>query len=151
MKSYHYEFTPCEGEHLIARPLGRFAVPIVQLSCQSFVIPDDPAIRRIEFLTAHVYARGLGRALCLAGIPVFDLRGKVRVYCPRSSARLIVAAFDGIGSLAPSRNRLHKCAERGDVGAIAKIVGTVRYALEDDAVVIEGKRRYPLPKDAILL
>jgi hypothetical protein len=146
MRNYHYEFTPFEGENLIDRPLnGRFLVPIIQLRDQSFVIPNDPAVCLIEFMTAHVYARDIGRVFCFAGIPVFDPRGKIRVYCPAKSAENVLEAFE------LSIESISLYADHRNISKIANCIGAVKYVLDGDAIVIDGTRRYLLPEGSNLL
>ena len=159
MKDFLFQYTPRSGENLIDRPVfGKFLVPIAQLRNRSFAIPDDPEISVLEFYTAHpraynrTHARRVGRALCKAGIPVFDERGRIRVYCARPSAKIIFEAFQfHDGSLAPPAELLRNYAEIGDYAAIAEIGGAVEYRLDDSVIVVEGERRYRLPPGATLL
>ena len=160
MKDFLFQYTPLSGENLIDRPLsGKFLVPIAQLRNRSFAIPDEPEISLLEVYTAHprayhrTHARRVGRALCLVGIPVFDERGRIRVYCPRSSSRVIFEAFQfHSGYLDPAAELLRNYAEIGDYAEVAKFCGQVKYQLDDEGrtIVIEG-RRYRLPPGATLL
>jgi len=161
MKDFLFQYTPRSGENLIDRPLsGKFLIPIGQLPNRSFIIPDDPEISLLEVYTAHprayhrTHARRVGRALCLVGIPVFDERGRIRVYCPRSSSRVIFEAFQfHSGYLDPAAELLRNYAEIGDYSEVAKFCGEVKYQLDDEnrTIVVEGVRRYRLPKGAVLL
>jgi len=160
MRDFLFQYTPRSGENLIDRPSSKFLIPIGILPNRSFIIPDDPAISLLEVYTAHprayhrTHARRVGRALCLVGIPVFDERGRIRVYCPRSSSRVIFEAFQfHSGYLDPAAELLRNYAEIGDYAEVAKFCGKLEYRLEDDdrTVVIEGVRRYRLPKGATLL
>jgi len=159
MKDFLFQYTPLSGENLIDRPLfGKFLVPIARLRNRSFIIPDDPDISLLEFLTVRpraynrTHARRIGRALCGAGVPVFDERGRIRVYCPRFGARLVFEAFQfHSGGLSPAAENLRNHAETGNLAALAELCGAVDYHLDDNTLVIEGVRRYRLPKGATLL
>ena len=160
MRDFLFQYTPRSGENLIDRPSSKFLIPIGILPNRSFIIPDDPAISLLEVYTAHprayyrTHARRVGRALCLVGIPVFDERGRIRVYCPRSSAKVIFEAFQfHSGYLDPAAELLRNYAEIGDYSEVAKFCGKVEYQLDDEnrTIVVEGVRRYRLPKGAVLL
>jgi hypothetical protein len=159
MFDFLFEYTPRGGENLIDRPLsGKFLIPIAQLRNRSFIIPDDPEISILEFLTVRprayyrTHARRIGRALCLAGVPVFDERGRIRVYCPRFGARVVLEAFDfSSGGLTPPAEKLRNHAETRNLAALTEFCGAVEYKLLDGAIVVEGERRYRLPPGATLL
>ena len=161
MKDFLFQYTPRSGENLIDRPVfGKFLVPIAQLRNRSFAIPDDPEISLLEFYTAHpraynrTHARRVGRALCRAGIPVFDERGRIRVYCPRRSGRVILESFQFNNEyLDPAAELLRNYAELGDYGEVAKFCGVVEYRLdnEDGRTIVIEERRYHLPPGATLL
>ena len=161
MKEFLFEYTPRTGENLIARPLtGKFLIPIAKLRNESFIIPDDPEICLIEFMSIRprayhrTHARRVGRALCLVGIPVFDERGRIRVYCPRRGGKVIFEAFQfHNGYLDPAAELLRNYAEIGDYSEVAKFCGEVKYQLDDEGrtLVVEGVRRYRLPPGATLL
>jgi len=149
--------SPRKGEYLIDRPRGKFLVPVVRVPNQ-FLIPDDPGVSLIEILKSRdpARARRIGRALCRAGVPVFDQRGGgggMVIYCPGFGGRLVFEAFDfSSGGLSPAAERLRHCAELGDYAAVAKLCGAVEYRLDDNTtLVVEGKRRYRLPPGATLL
>jgi len=160
MKEFLFEYTPRTGENLITRPLiGKFLIPIAQLRNESFIVPDDPEICLIEFMSIRprayhrTHARRVGRALCRAGVPVFDERGRIRVYCPRRGGRVVFEAFQfHNGYLDPAAELLRNYAEIGDYAEVAKFCGEVEYQLDDEGrtIVIEG-RRYRLPPGATLL
>ena len=152
-----FQYTPRTGENLIDRPFGRFAVPIAQLP-SGFLIPDDPGISLLEFTTVRLrvynrtHARRIGRALCLAGVPVFDEPRRIRIYCPRMSATTIFEAFNfSSAGLSTGAETLRNYAEIGDIAALANLCGAVEYELKGGDVVIEKERVYPLPKGAALL
>jgi len=161
MRDFLFQYTPRSGENLIDRPSSKFLIPIGILPNRSFIIPDDPAISLLEVYTAHprayyrTHARRVGRALCLVGIPVFDERGRIRVYCPRSSAKVIFEAFQfHSGYLDPAAELLRNYAEIGDYAEVAKFCGKVEYCIDGEdkrTIVVEGVRRYRLPKGAVLL
>jgi hypothetical protein len=170
MKDFLFQYTPISGENLIARPVNdRFVVPIAQMPNRSFIIPNDSDIILLEFDTVRpraynrTRARRIGRALCWAGVPVFDERGLMRIYCPRPGAKIIWEAFQfHSGSVSRPAEHLRNYAELGDPGAIFDIVGGIEYALDGNAVVIAGtvlgntvlvedERRYYLPEGATLL
>ena len=147
--------SPRKGEYLIDRPRGKFLVPVVRVPNQFLIlIPDDPGVSLIEILKTddRVRARRIGRALCRAGVPVFNQRGGgMVIYCPGFGGRLVFEAFDFSG-LTPAAERLRHYAELGDYAAVAKLCGAVEYRLDDNTtLVIEGVRRYRLPKGATLL
>jgi hypothetical protein len=76
------------------------------------------------------------------------------VYCPRSSSRVIFEAFQfHNGYLDPAAELLRNYAEIGDYSEVAKFCGKVEYQLDDEnrTIVVEGVRRYRLPKGAVLL
>jgi len=139
--------------NLIDFPFGKFLVPVVRLP-NRFLIPDDPGISLVEILKAddRLRARRLCRALCRAGVPVFNQRGGgMLIHCPGLGGRLVFEAFD-FSSLTPAAERLRHYAELGDYAAVAKLCGAVEYRLDDNTtLVVEGKRRYRLPKGATLL
>ena len=145
--------SPRKGEYLIDRPRGKFLVPVAWMPNQ-FLIPDDPGISLIEILKAddRVRARRLCRALCRAGVPVFNQRGGgMLIHCPGLGGRLVFEAFN-FSSLTPAAERLRHYAELGDHAAVAKLCGAVEYRLDDNTtLVVEGKRRYRLPPGATLL
>jgi hypothetical protein len=152
------EHTPNSGENLIDRPYRRFLVPIAQLPNGSFLIPDDRAISVLEFSTARLEAHNrtraqrIGRALCLAGVPVFEERGRIRVYCPRLGARAVLEALQfHSGGLTLAAELLRNYAETGKLATLAKICGEVEYKLIRGDIVIEKRARYPLPEGASLL
>ena len=144
--------SPRKGEYLIDRPRGKFLVPVVRVPNQ-FLIPDDPGVSLIEILKSRdpARARRIGRALCRAGVPVFKRGGGMLIYCSGLGGRLVFEAFDFSG-LTPAAERLRHYAELGDYAAVAKLCGAVEYRLDDNTIlVIEGVRRYRLPKGATLL
>jgi len=158
MFMFLFQHTPRRGENLIDRPFGRFAVPIAQLPSGSFLIPNDHGISLLEFTTVRLraynrtHARRISLALCLAGVPVFDEPRRIRIYCPRMSARTIFEAFNFSSDvLSPGAETLRNYAEIGDIAALSKLCGAVEYELKGGDVVIEKARRYPLPKGAALL
>jgi len=84
------------GWNLIGFPFGKFLVPIIRLRDQ-LLIPDDPGVSLVEILKTddRVRARRLCRALCRAGVPVFNQRGGgMLIYCPGLGGRLVFEAFD---------------------------------------------------------
>ena len=171
MKDFLFQYTPRNGENLIARPVNdRFAIPIAQLPNQSFIVPNDPEICVLELYTARpsayyrTPARRLGRALCWAGIPVFDERGRIKVYCPRPGARVVWEALHlRRECLSNEAEALRNYAELGDPGAVLNVIGGIEYKLLDsniivieglwypDTVLVQDERRYYLPDGAILL
>jgi len=147
---------PRKGEYLIDRPYGKFLLPVIRLP-DRFLIPDDPEVSLIEILKAddRARARRLCRALCRAGVPVFNnpRDGGILIHCPGLGGRLVFEAFDfSSGGLSPAAERLRHCAETGDYAALAELCGAVEYRLDDNTtLVVEGKRRYRLPPGASLL
>jgi|GEM_PF-5577394 len=145
--------SPRKGEYLIDRPRGKFLVPVARLP-DRFLVPEDPEISLVEIVRTEdpTRARRLCRALCRAGVPVFNQRGGgMLIHCPGLGGRLVFEAFD-FSSLTPAAERLRHYAELGDYAAVAKLCGAVEYRLDDNTtLIVEGKRRYRLPPGATLL
>jgi hypothetical protein len=154
-----FQYTPRSGENMIDRPVNQFLVPVAQLANKSFIIPNDYSICLLEFYVSdpqaynRTHARRIGRALCKAGVPVFDERGRLRVYCPRSGARVVHDAFQfHSGPVSAAAEYLRNCGELERYDEIAELCGHVEYHLEgDDILVVERERRYILPRGATLL
>jgi len=152
-----FEIFMVESTGLIDRPYGKFLVPIAQLPDESFLIPNYRTISVLEFSTARFGARDRVRArrlcctLCLSGVPVFDERGRIRIYCPRFGARVILEAFQFNSALSPAGELFRNYAESGKLATVAKLCGEVEYKLIRGDIVIEKVARYPLPEGATLL
>ena len=74
-----------QDNQLVARP-NRFLIPIAQLS-DRFIIPNSTVVVIMEYRPGphdrnRARAWRLGRALCCAGVPVFDMGERMRIYCP---------------------------------------------------------------------
>jgi len=151
----------------VARP-NRFLIPIAQLS-DRFIIPNSTVVVIMEYRPGphdrnRARAWRLGRALCCAGVPVFDKGGRIRIYCPCTGIDTVYEAFQfHKESILPDARQLRDYAEHDDFERIADIVGEVSYKLEKDNVIIDGAtrpdavpfrtftQRYILPEGATLL
>jgi hypothetical protein len=155
-----------QDNQLVARP-NRFLIPIAQLS-DRFIIPNSTVVVIMEYRPGphdrnRARAWRLGRALCCAGVPVFDKGGRIRIYCPCAGIDTVYDAFQfHKESILPDARQLRDYAEHDDFERIADIVGEVSCKLDKDAIVIDGARRqgttfrtftqqYLLPEGATLL
>ena len=160
------DFLVEQGDKLLVCP-NRFLVPIAKLS-DRFIIPNSTVIAMMEYRPGphhrnRTRAWRLGYALCCAGVPVFDMGERMRIYCPCTGDASIFDALQFYNeSIPPDSQRLRDYAKCGECSKIADIVGEVSYRLADDTIIIDGARRqgttfrtftqrYMLPEGATLL
>ena len=107
----------------------------------------------------------LGYALSCAGVPVFDMGERMRIYCPCTGDAAVLDALQfHKESVPPDAQALRDYAKCGECSKIADIVGEVSYKLDIDnkTIIIDGARRqdttfrtftqqYLLPEGATLL
>jgi len=146
---------------------NRFLVPIAKLSGR-FIIPNSTVIVRMEYKPGphhrnRTFAWRLGYALCCAGVPVFDMGERMRIYCPCTGDAAVFNALQfHKESVFPDAQALRDYAKCSECSKIADIVGEVSYRLVDDTIIIDGARRqdttfrtftqqYLLPEGATLL
>jgi len=154
------------SERILSKP-KRFLIPVAQLPGQ-FLIPRSTVIVIMEYRSGphhrnRTRAWRLGYALCCAGVPVFDMGERMRIYCPCTGDASIFDALQFYNeSIPPDSQRLRDYAKCGECSKIADIVGEVSYRLVDDTIIIDGARRqdttfrtftqqYLLPEGATLL
>ena len=106
----------------------------------------------------------LGYALCCAGVPVFDMNERMRIYCPCTGDAAVLDALQfHKESVSPDVQALRDYAKCGECSKIADIVGEVSYKLDNNTIIIDGAKRpdavpfrtftqrYMLPEGATLL
>ena len=155
-----------QDNQLVARP-NRFLIPIAKLS-DRFIIPNSTVIVIMEYRPGQrernrTRAWRLGYALSCAGVPVFDMGERMRIYCPCTGDAAVLDALQfHKESVSPDAQALRDYAKCGECSKIADIVGEVSYRLVDDTIIIDGARRqdttfrtftqrYMLPEGATLL
>jgi len=154
------------SERILIRP-QRFLIPAAQLLGQ-FLIPRSTVIVIMEYRPGQrernrTRAWRLGYALCYAGVPVFDMGERMRIYCPCTGSAAIFSALQFEECVPTDAQELRSYAEHGDYDVIARIVGEVSYRLVSDDLIIDGairpgtapfrtfSQKYTLPEDATLL
>jgi len=106
----------------------------------------------------------LGYALSCAGVPVFDMGERMRIYCPCTGDAAVLGALQfHKESVPPDAQALRDYAKCGECSKIADIVGEVSYKLDNNTIIIDGAKRldavpfrtftqrYMLPEGATLL
>jgi len=106
----------------------------------------------------------LGYALSCAGVPVFDMGERMRIYCPCTGDAAVLDALQfHKESVPPDAQALRDYAKCGECSKIADIVGEVSYKLDNNTIIIDGAKRpdaiyfrtftqrYMLPEGATLL
>jgi len=106
----------------------------------------------------------LGYALSCAGVPVFDMGERMRIYCPCTGDAAVLDALQfHKESVSPDAQALRDYAKCGECSKIADIVGEVSYKLDNNTIIIDGAKRpgavpfrtftqrYMLPEGATLL
>ena len=156
------------SERILSKP-NRFLIPVAQLPGQ-FLIPRSTVIVVMEYRPGPHYrnrtrAWRLGYALCCAGVPVFDMGERMRIYCPCAGDAAVLDALQfHKESVSPDAQALRDYAKCGECSKIADIVGEVSYRLVgNDLIVIDGairpgtapfrtfSQKYALPEGATLL
>jgi len=162
------DFLVEQGDKLLVCP-NRFLVPIAKLS-DRFIIPNSTVIVIMEYRPGphhrnRTRAWRLGYALSCAGVPVFDMGERMRIYCPCTGDAAVLDALQfHKESVPPDAQALRDYAKCGECSKIADIVGEVSYRLVgDDLIVIDGairpgtapfrtfSQKYALPEGATLL
>jgi len=157
-----------QDNQLVARP-NRFLIPIAKLS-DRFIIPNSTVIVIMEYRPGQrernrTRAWRLGYALSCAGVPVFDMGERMRIYCPCTGDAAVLDALQfHKESVPPDAQALRDYAKCGECSKIADIVGEVSYRLVgNDLIVIDGairpgtapfrtfSQKYALPEGATLL
>jgi len=160
------DFCVESSERILIRP-QRFLIPVAQLPGQ-LLIPRSTVIVIMEYRPGQrernrTRAWRLGYALSCAGVPVFDMGERMRIYCPCTGDAAVLDALQFHKESVPSdAQALRDYAKCGECSKIADIVGEVSYRLVDDTIIIDGARRqdttfrtftqqYLLPEGATLL